>query len=176
MRKNEFLSIKNLTRIAVSAAVYAMLTLVVSPLAFGAVQFRFSEILVLLCFYRKDYAVGMTMGCFIANLLSPFGLDIIFGTLGTAAAAFLMYYCRNIYLSAVLPVITNGVMVGLEFHIYGEPLWFSMGTVALGELAVMIVGVVIFKTVVERPHILSLIASTKEISKTVAGKKKDGLQ
>lgn len=162
MRKNQSEKIRNLTRIAVVAAVYALLTVVVSPLSYGAIQFRFSEILVLLCFYRKDYAVALTLGCFIANLLSPFGLDILFGTLGTATAVFIMYYMPKLWLAAVLPVITNGILVGLELYLYGEPLWFSMGTVALGELAVIIVGVVLFKTILERPYIMSLIGSTKQ--------------
>lgn len=166
MRKNEISKVKNLTRIAVIAAVYALLTLLIAPLSYGAIQFRFSEILVLLCFYRKDYAISLTLGCFIANLLSPFGLDIVFGTLGTAAAVFFMYYFRNIWLAALLPVITNGIIVGFELYLYGEPLWFSMGTVALGELAVMIIGVVLFKTVLERPHIMSLIGSTKCVTKS----------
>lgn len=161
MRKNQSDRVRNLTRIAVVAAVYALLTVLVSPLSYGAVQFRFSEILVLLCFYRKDYAVALTLGCFIANLLSPFGLDILFGTMGTAAAVFIMYYMPNIWLAAALPVITNGVLVGLELYLYGEPLWFSMGTVALGELAVMIVGAVLFRTALERPHFMSLIGSTR---------------
>lgn len=168
MSKNEIFNVKNMVRLALVAALYAVMTLMIEPLAYGPIQFRFSEILVLLCFYRKDYGVALTLGCFIANLLSPYGLDIIFGTLGTVAAVFLMYYMKNIYLAALLPVITNGILVGLELFIYGDPLWVSMGTVALGELAVMVIGVLIFKALVERPYILKIIGCTKEISKKKA--------
>ena len=165
MSKNEIFNVKNMVRLALVAALYAVMTLLIEPLAYGPIQFRFSEILVLLCFYRKDYGVALTLGCFIANLLSPYGLDIIFGTMGTVAAVFLMYYMKNIYLAALLPVITNGIFVGTELFIYGEPLWFSMGSVALGELAVMVVGVLIFKALIERPYILRIIGSTKEIGR-----------
>lgn len=168
MSKNEIFNVKNMVRLALVAALYAVMTVMIEPLAYGPVQFRFSEILVLLCFYRKDYGIALTLGCFIANLLSPYGLDVIFGTLGTAAAVFLMYYMKNICLAALLPVITNGILVGLELFIYGEPLWISVGTVALGELAVMIIGVLLFKAVAQRPYILKIIGCTKEIGKKKA--------
>lgn len=166
MSKNEFFNVKNLARLAIVAAMYVVLTLAVAPLSFGAVQFRFSEVLVLLCFYRKDYAPALILGCFIANLFSPFGLyDIIFGTLATAVAVIPMYYMKNIFLAALLPVVSNGIIVGIELFLCGEPLWFSMGTVAFGELgAVGVLGVVIFKLIFEKnPAMLRLIGSTRKI-------------
>lgn len=167
MRKNEIFNVRNLTRLAIVAAMYAALTLAVAPLSFGAVQFRFSEVLVLLCFYRKDYAPALILGCFIANLFSPFGLyDIVFGTLATAVAVIPMYYMKNIFLAALLPMISNGVIVGIELFLCGEPLWFSMGTVALGELVVVgILGTVLFKLVFEKNrHLMRLIGSTRKTS------------
>lgn len=168
MQKNEIFNVKNLTRLALVAAVYAVLTLAIAPLSFGAIQFRFSEILVLLCFYRKDYAPALILGCLIANLFSPFGLyDIIFGTLATAVAVIPMYYVRNVFLAALLPIVSNGLIVGFELFLCGEPLWFSMGTVALGELVVVgILGTVIFKIVLERNHVfMRIIGSTRKTEK-----------
>lgn len=152
MSKNEIFNVRNITRLALVAALYAAVTLAIPGLSFSAVQFRFSEILVLLCFYRKDYCVPLILGCFIANLFSPFGLyDIIFGTLATAAAVIPMYYVRNIWLSSLLPVISNGIIVGFELFLCGEPLWFSMGTVALGELVVItVIGCPLFRFALER--------------------------
>lgn len=166
MSKNEFFNVKNLARLAIVAAMYVVLTLAVAPLSFGAVQFRFSEVLVLLCFYRKDYAPALILGCFIANLFSPFGLyDIIFGTLATAVAVIPMYYMKNIFLAAALPVVSNGIIVGIELFLCGEPLWFSMATVALGELVVVgVLGVVIFKLIFEKnPAMLRLIGSKRKV-------------
>lgn len=168
MRKNEIFNVKNLTRLALVVAMYAVFTLVIAPLSFGAIQFRFSEILVLLCFYRRDYAPAMILGCLIANLFSPFGLyDIIFGTFATAVAVIPMYYVKNIFLAAVLPIISNGLIVGFELFLCGEPLWFSMGTVALGELVVVgILGTVIFKFILERNHaFMRIIGSTRKTDK-----------
>ena len=152
MSKNKFLSTKNLARLALVAALYAALTLAVPGLSYGPVQLRFSEALVLLCFYRRDYCVSLTLGCLIANLFSPFGLyDIIFGTLATAAAVIPMYYTKSLWLASALPVISNGIIVGFELFLCGEPLWFSMGTVALGEVVVITcIGCPLFRFVLER--------------------------
>ncbi len=152
MSKNEIFNIKNIVRLALVAAIYVALTLAVQPIAYGPIQMRVSELLVLLCFYRKDYCVSLTLGCLIANLFSPFGLyDIIFGTLATAVAVIPMFYMPNIWLAALLPVVSNGIIVGFELFLCGEPLWFSMGSVAVGELVVVgIIGAPLFKFALER--------------------------
>lgn len=163
MRKNEIFNVRNLTRLALVAAMYVALTLAVPALSFGAIQCRFSEILVLLCFYRRDYSAALILGCFIANLFSPLGwYDLVFGVAATAIAVLPMFSFKNVFLAAILPVVANGVLVGVELSLIGEPLWFSMGTVALGELAVMALGAAIFKTVFERNHtLMNLIGSKK---------------
>lgn len=167
MRKNEIFNVKNLTRLALVAAMYVALTLAIQPLGYGAIQFRVSEVLVLLCFYRKDYSIALILGCLIANLFSPFGLyDIIFGTLATTVAVIPMYYMKNIFLSALLPVVSNGVIVGIELYLCGEPLWFSMASVALSELIIIgIIGTVIFKFIFEKNRVLmNIIGSTRNMA------------
>lgn len=168
MQKNDFFNIRNLARLALVAALYAAMTLAIPGLSFSAVQFRFSEILVLLCFYRKDYCVSLTLGCFIANLFSPFGLyDIIFGTLATAVSVIPMYHVKNIWLASALPVIGNGIIIGFELFLCGEPLWFSMGTVALGELVVItVIGCPLFRFALERskPFMQVLGADKQKLS------------
>lgn len=160
-------NVLTITRLALVAAMYVAMSLLIQPLAYGPIQFRISEFLVLLCFYRKDYSISMILGCLIVNLFSPFGLyDIIFGTLATAVSVIPMYYMKNIYLATLLPVIGNGVIVGIELYLCGEPLWFSMGSVALSELIIIgIIGVVIFRQVFDRlPVLLKIIGCTKPIS------------
>mgnify|MGYP002571364813 CR=1 FL=1 len=59
----------------VIAAAYAALTLVASAmnLAYGPVQFRFSEALTVLPFLFPGTWPGLFVGCLVANLLSPYG-------------------------------------------------------------------------------------------------------
>ena len=167
MQKNEIFNVKNLTRLALVAAMYVALTLAVPALSFSAIQCRFSEILVLLCFYRKDYSVALILGCFIANLFSPFGwYDLVFGVGATILAVLPMYYFKNVFLAALLPVVSNGILVGIEIWLLGDPLWISMGSVAVGELIAMTVGAVIFKFVFEKNQpLMRLIGSTRNTPK-----------
>ena len=85
---------------AIIAAVYAVLTVVIAPLAYGPVQFRFSEILIFLAFYNFRYIPGLILGCFIANLFSPMmSYDIVFGTLATTIAVLGIRYCSRLFKS-----------------------------------------------------------------------------
>lgn len=77
---------------AAIAAVYAVLTAISSAfgLAFSGIQFRLSEALTILPVFSPYAVAGLTLGCFISNLASPFGIfDMVFGTLSTLIAAYL---------------------------------------------------------------------------------------
>jgi uncharacterized membrane protein len=140
---------------AVIAAVYVAMTLI-NPLAFGEVQFRFSEILVLFCYYNPIFCIPMILGCFVANFIaSPFGwIDVLLGTLGTALAVFPMCKIKNMWISSLLPVVTNAVCVGIMLTYFVGvpfPLWQNMLFVGLGQLAVItVIGVPLFKFGMER--------------------------
>lgn len=81
---------------AVIAALYAVLTYAAAAmnLAFGAVQFRFSEALTVLPAFTPAAIPGLAVGCLISNLASPLGVvDWVFGTLATLLAGiFLTLY------------------------------------------------------------------------------------
>jgi len=142
-----------IARSAILTALYVVMTVVLPFPAYGGVQFRFSEILVLLCFYNPVYCVSMTLGCAIANLFSPFAyIDVVFGTLATVIAVIPMYRLKKLWVAALLPVLTNGVIVGLEVaFIYKLPLLFTCLSVAAGEFAVVVVvGVPLFKLLLEK--------------------------
>ena len=75
---------------AMIAALYVALTYFsrLLGLADGAVQFRLSELLTVLPAFTPAAIPGLTIGCLIANLGSPYGIaDIISGTLATFLAA-----------------------------------------------------------------------------------------
>lgn len=84
---------------AVIAALYAALTYAASAvnLAYGAVQFRFSEALTVLAAYTPAAIPGLTIGCLLANLGSPYGItDIICGSAATLLAAVFTYLTRKV--------------------------------------------------------------------------------
>ena len=160
MSKNECFEVKNLARLAVVAALYAALTLALPGISFGLVQFRLSELLVLLCFYRRDYSVALIVGCFIANCFSPMALmDMVFGTLATAIAVIPMYSVKNIWLASLLPVISNAVIIAIELFIaFDQPIWLGMLTVSAGELVVItVIGCPLFRFALEKNSRLTAV-------------------
>jgi len=132
---------------AMIATVYAVLTILISPIAYGAVQMRLTEIIVLLACYNKKFIPGLTIGCLLANLASPMGLyDICFGTLATFIACIGMYYGKNLWLGAFIGGIVNGILVGIELYLAFElPFMINAFYVFIGEFAVLLIGAVIFK-------------------------------
>ncbi|MBR5321586.1 MAG: QueT transporter family protein, partial [Clostridia bacterium] len=112
---------------AVIAAIYAGLTYLagIFGVAYGGIQFRFSEALTILAVFSPAAIPGLTIGCFLGNITSPYGIvDVICGTLATLIAAVLSYKTRNIkfkdlpLLSAIFPVIANAIIVGLEITLF----------------------------------------------------------
>lgn len=107
--------VKKLVTNALIAAVYAALSLLLAPISYGNVQFRISELMTLLPFLNPNTVWGLTVGCLLANLLNPLGInpfDVVFGTLATLIAALLTARCRKVWLAAVPPVLVNALIVG----------------------------------------------------------------
>ena len=130
-------NVRFLTQAAMIAALYAVLTYAAAAvnLAYGAVQFRFSEALTVLPVFTPAAIPGLAVGCFLANLGSPLGLvDWIFGTGATLLAAVGTWMARRIQIKGVPvlaplpPVIANVVLVGFELSCLS-----SAGTFALGN-------------------------------------------
>ncbi len=133
-------SAKFIAKSALIAAMYATLTLVLQPLSFGTIQIRFSEALTMLPFLMTEGAVGVIVGCLIANCFSPFGLyDIIFGTLATAIAAVLTYKVKNKWLAALPPVLVNALILPVLWQILGsaEAYWINLLSIILSQSAVV---------------------------------------
>ncbi len=146
---------KRLTRTALIAAIYAVVTLAIAPFAYGNIQFRISEVLVLLAVFDPLYIGGLTLGCLIANLLGPNGpMDVIFGTLATLISVYAIYltgkiiknYKIKLLVASIWPTVFNGLIIGWMLNkLYGLPLILSIGEVALGELVVITcIGVPLF--------------------------------
>lgn len=136
-----------LVRAALIAAIYVTLTYLagVMNLAYGPVQFRFSEALTVLPFLLPEAVPGLFVGCVVSNLLSPYGaLDLVVGSLATLLAAFWTGRCRRRALAPLPPVLCNAALVGAMLAWYetgfgaGFPPAFGYNalTVGAGEAAV----------------------------------------
>ena len=156
------LSVRRLVRCAVIAAVYVVVCLVLAPFSYGAVQVRVAEALCLLPVFGAEYIVGVTLGCFLANLLGSTVVDVVFGTLATLLACLVTYKLRDIRVKglaipASLPsVVFNMIIVGAFeitfFFSDGAPTAmlavFNAVTVGIGELiSCTILGVALVKLI-----------------------------
>lgn len=105
-----------MARAAIIAAVYFALSVAIQSIAFGSIQFRISEAMVLLPVFFAEAIPGLAIGCFLTNFFfSPFGIyDMLFGTLATLIAAILTRLLRkNIILASIPPMIMNALLVPL---------------------------------------------------------------
>ena len=156
------MSVHSLVRCAVIAAVYVVVCLVLAPFSYGAIQVRVAEALCLLPVFGAEYIVGVTLGCFLANLLGSTVIDVMFGTLATLLACLLTYKLRDIRVKGLAipaslpPVVFNMIIVGAFeitfFFSDGAPTAalaaFNAVTVGIGELiSCTILGVALVKLI-----------------------------
>lgn len=123
------------------AATYVVLTLVFKEISFDIIQFRISEILIVLVLFSPKHLIGVTIGCLIANIFSPMAtLDVPFGTLATLLAGGLMIIFKRKSWTIIFPTIVNGFIIGLMlWFAFDHPYWLAVGQVALGEFVITIV-------------------------------------
>lgn len=145
---NKKISLQRLCIGAVIAAIYAVLTYLSGflGLAYGAIQFRLSEVLCVLPILNSWSVSGLAVGCVIGNLASPFGVyDVLFGTLATVIAGIVSFKLKNVkikdipFLSLLSPVLFNALLVGLEvaFLVDTHLFLITFAEVFIGESAVI---------------------------------------
>lgn len=138
---------KNLRKLCMSgivAAMYAAITILSAPLSYGGVQFRLSEALMVLCWFRPWLGIGLTLGCLLANFFSTVtALDVVIGTLATALACLWTTKIKRPWLVPVPTILCNGLLVGAmlalvltpQSPVTGFALFFAQ--VSFGETTVM---------------------------------------
>ncbi|MBP5217217.1 MAG: QueT transporter family protein [Bacilli bacterium] len=128
-------------------AIYVVLTVISTPFAYGDIQIRIAEAMVLLCFFRRDFVIGVTLGCLLANVNSTLGpWDILIGTSATLISSLAIAFASPKLLIAVLyPVVANGFIVAFELNwLLQLPFWWCVLTVSIGEWIAVSLGYVFF--------------------------------
>lgn len=149
MKDINFKDVNFIVKSAVVAAIYAMMTLMIASISYGPLQFRISEILILLVFYNKRFIPGLLLGCAIANFASPIALfDVIFGTLASFFAFMLMRRSKNLFTSSLFPVLFMIIPAITTYLLIDNTMSFVLMTIyfMLSEfIVVSVIGVIIFK-------------------------------
>lgn len=141
-------------RIAVEAALYFVLTFFVPAISYGPLQFRIGEGLTLLPLIFPEATIGVTVGCLIANIFSPYAwFDVVFGTLATLIGALGTYLIgrkmkdKKLWIRCLVggipPVVVNALILPLIWYLSGTDLayFINAGMIALTQAgAVWIIG------------------------------------
>ncbi|MEF3244557.1 MAG: QueT transporter family protein [Caldisericaceae bacterium] len=170
-------TLRFLLRASLIGALYFVLTVVLTPISYGPIQVRISEALTVLPYAFPEAILGTTIGCFLANLSSPFGpIDWVLGTLFTFISSVLTYLVGKMkwkkFFAPLPPIILNGFGVSfyvvtlatlntrLNFyealrysieHFALKPYLFGVITIGLGEaISTYLIGLPLLKTLERR--------------------------
>ncbi|HDI73442.1 MAG TPA: QueT transporter family protein [Candidatus Korarchaeota archaeon] len=105
--------------LAVIAAAYASLTLLLAPISFYAVQVRVADALLALSVSMGPPAIfGTALGCFIANMLGPFGImDALGGSIANLVATVIAWKLRSRpYVALAQLPVTVSLIVSAYLH------------------------------------------------------------
>ena len=160
---------KTIARIALIAAVYTVISLALAPISFSNFQVRIAESLTLLPLVYRSGIWGVTLGCFLTNILgammgvNPTGyIDAIIGTTATLLAALITYRFRDRKIgglplvSILAPVVLNFLFIGPELAYFITPNEMLKGSlifgfeVAVGEIISVAVGWLIISILQQR--------------------------
>lgn len=139
---------KSLARAGVVGALYALLTIVLAPISYGPMQFRVSEALTVLPLIFPETAIGLTIGCFIANIFGNGPLDLVLGTVATFTASLLTAWAGKkivktipkLIIGILPPIIINALIVPFTFMIASDTFLtylYNASTVLLGQAVVI---------------------------------------
>ena len=143
--------LRSLTEGAMIAAIYGVLTVVFWQFSSMQIQVRVSEALCVLPLFTPAAVPGLTIGCFLVNVLMGNIWDAIFGSMATLLAAAVAYALRNkkLYFHWLAPlacVIFNALIIPFVLYFgYGitafgstEGMWLVLGlqslSIAIGQV------------------------------------------
>ncbi len=145
---------RDITEIAMIAAAYAAITIVITPIAYGPLQFRISEIMKPFALRGPRYILALTIGLFFANLLSPYGgaWEWIWMPVVCFTGGYVAYWLRGMKYLALLVYsawIAGGVAVMLHV-VLGLPIYITFPGIFISEAILMIAGEHIVESILRR--------------------------
>ena len=176
------IGIKFIVEAALIAALYVALTWILAPISYGAIQFRISEVLLLLVLLNPKYAYALIIGCFVANTTSSLGVyDMFFGTLATTLAIIPMTKIKRAEVASLFPVISNAFIIavelGLAFDMFmPEAFWFNVLTVGFGEAVVLyFIGIPMLSAITKNTKLMEIMEFNDGVKMIINYSKTQGL-
>jgi uncharacterized membrane protein len=146
---------KDLAVIAIYAALYAALVVVLGAFSYGPVQVRVADsMLGVVPLLGLAGVLGHTLGVFVSNIFSTAGPLDLLNTIPSFAMSFVVYYVykrtNNDY-TIIATCIAYSVVIGTTVgwmlsYLYGLPLLLTIAYVSIGNIvASVLVGWPLFK-------------------------------
>ncbi len=128
-----------ITRGAMIAGIYIVITYLLAPVSFGPLQFRAAEALTVLPILYPEAIPALFIGVLISNIFGGLGLvDIIGGSLVTLIAAYFTYYFRASILAYLSPIVFNGFLISIYLKIlFDLPYWLTVIQISISEATVV---------------------------------------
>jgi uncharacterized membrane protein len=146
---------KDLALIAVYAALYAALVVILGAASYGPIQLRIADtMLAAVPLLGIAGVLGHTLGVFIANMFSTAGVLDLLNTIPSFVMAFVVYYVykrtKNDYTvigTCVVYSLVIGTTVGwMLSYLYFLPLLLTIAYVSIGNIiATVLLGWPVFK-------------------------------
>ena len=126
------------------AALYAALSLTLSPITYGAIQIRLSGMMLgAVPFLGIGGVIGQTIGCLIVNSVSPLGLIDLVNVAPTLLMSLIIWRLRRknllIGLSGYCLVTSLSIALTLNYAIE-LPVVYTYFTVLVGQIISVVVG------------------------------------
>jgi len=151
-------SSRDLSLVAVFAALYAVLVYLFSPISFYALQFRIAGILRPGIARKWVLAVGYAIGVVIGNFFSPFTgpyelvfmpiMSFLAGSFGYLVAKPLRnnYFVAGTVIAAIISISVSWMLNQL----FNLPLFATLPYLFISEQAVCLIGAIVFKLIEAR--------------------------
>ena len=146
---------KDSALIAIYAALYAALVVVLGGISYGPVQVRIADtMLAAVPLLGLPGVLGHTLGVFIANVFSPVGVIDLLNTIPSFAMSSVVYYVYKLTKNDYSVIGTCGAFSGvlgvtvgwMLSYVLSFPLFLTMAYVAIGNvIASVLIGWPVFK-------------------------------
>jgi len=133
---------KNVVLLALTISLYTTITVMLTPISFGPLQFRAAEILKPLALLDPFFALGFAVAVGMANLASPFGaMDFIGMPVVVFEACFVSHLLRK---KPYIALVVQAALTALGVSLLplglgaGLPVWATFPAVFVSELALIV--------------------------------------
>lgn len=152
------ISSRDLSLVAVFAALYAVLVYLFAPVSFYALQFRVAGVLRPGIARKWMLAVGYAIGVVVGNILSPFAglhelvfmpiMSFLAGMLGYLAAKLFKnsYFITGAVIATIIPISVSWMLSQL----FSLPIFATLPYMFLSEQIVCFIGASLFKLIETR--------------------------